>query len=603
MDPLFPALPEDLAALSDEDLATLLSEHEVAADLIDADDEDFIKGMTGEEVMAAYDEGVAQIKAIVAEQKTREEAQENYTAEKEARRKERLEAVGKADADPEGDEGDEGDGDAEGGDAEEAVAENADVVAEAEEITAEAADAPVEEEAAEEKVAVTASVEKTKPALRRPVPKPAADRMMQNEAGASLVAASGLQEVRAGQPLDPEALANAMSKTAKRLGAPSKHERGTEERTLIARADFQFPDELILTGNARDDGKKIKAVIPSSVPWGDLRGQALTASGGLCAPLTPIYSMPNFASQAEPVWDSLPKFQADRGGVNVPAAPFLGDIVVNSAGGAITTITEANDALGGTFATKTCQDLDCPVYTEVPVDIIAHCRDFGNLNAMAWPEMIELQNELTMAALARTTESLMLARIKAQSVNVTNGAETLGALIYLIDGIVKAKFGIQGRLRMDVNSQFRVLLPRILPDLLALDTVQTPNEGRFNSANDLVMYLQGYGINPVFYLDTDGTGDSQIPDSSQAAGALDGLPDHIQWAIYPEGAFIGVDSGSLELGIVRDSTLNSTNDFQIFGERFRNVARLAPAQGAYWVTSDLCANGNFPPAGTSRTCD
>ena len=85
--------------------------------------------------------------------------------------------------------------------------------------------------------------------------------------------------------------------------------------------------------------------------------------------------------------------------------------------------------------------------------------------------------------------------------------------------------------------------------------------------------------------------------------ALDGCPNTVQWAIYPEGAFIGVDMGVLELGIVRDSTLNSTNDFQVFGERFRNVARLAPEQAAYWVTTDWCPSGQFPPAGTARTCE
>ena len=69
---------------------------------------------------------------------------------------------------------------------------------------------------------------------------------------------------------------------------------------------------------------------------------------------------------------------------------------------------------------------------------------------------------------------------------------------------------------------------------------------------------------------------------------------HVQWALYPEGAFIHVDSGSLELGLVRDSTLNSTNDFQIFGETFENVARLAPAQACYWITSDICAIGAVP---------
>jgi hypothetical protein len=60
--------------------------------------------------------------------------------------------------------------------------------------------------------------------------------------------------------------------------------------------------------------------------------------------------------------------------------------------------------------------------------------------------------------------------------------------------------------------------------------------------------------------------------------------------------------GTLELGIVRDSTLNSTNDFQVFGERFRNAALIAPAQAGMWVTTTYCAQGSFPPAGTARTC-
>ena len=48
-------------------------------------------------------------------------------------------------------------------------------------------------------------------------------------------------------------------------------------------------------------------------------------------------------------------------------------------------------------------------------------------------------------------------------------------------------------------------------------------------------------------------------------------------------------------GIVRDSTLNSTNDFQMFGETFGNVARLAPAQAAYWVTSDSARPASSRP--------
>jgi hypothetical protein len=372
--------------------------------------------------------------------------------------------------------------------------------------------------------------------------------------------------------------------------------------TKIASATFDFPEERTLTDDPTENANKLSQVIAASIPGG-AGSYSLTASGGLCAPAEPFYSMVNFASTDEPVWDALPVFAARRGAVNVPESTYIGDIVVNSAGGAITSISEANDALGGTFATKTCQDLDCPAYTEVAVNIIAHCREYGNLNARSWPEKIAHENELTMAALAQTSEMFILERIKALSINVTSGAETLGALIYLVDAILKAAYGIRGRFRMPRNARFVALLPAVVLDILLLDAIQNQFD-RYQSRADIDAYLRSLGIDPVYYLDGQfAAGTDQTPDAAQTAAAIDGFPDTIQWAMFPQGAFLGIDMGSLELGIVRDSTLNSTNDFQVFGERFRNVTRIAPAQAAYWHTTDICANGQFPPAGTVRTCD
>jgi hypothetical protein len=296
------------------------------------------------------------------------------------------------------------------------------------------------------------------------------------------------------------------------------------------------------------------------------------------------------------VRDALPSFQANRGGVNVPTATYIADITT-----AITIIEEAEDALGGTFATKSCQDLECPAYTETAVTVISHCREYGNLNSIAWPEKIAHENDLTMAAHARTAETYLLDRIKALSLKVSNGAETLGALIYLVDGIVKAAESIRYNLRMDPGTRFRALLPSYLPNLLMLDTVQASDGTRFTTKAQLNTYLRSLGIEPAYYMDSVSTA---VPFAAEVAdGVMDGFPDSVQWALFPEGAFIHLDMGALELGIVRDSTLNSTNDYQFFGETFENVARIAPLQATRWVTSDLCASGQFPPAGTARACD
>jgi hypothetical protein len=49
-----------------------------------------------------------------------------------------------------------------------------------------------------------------------------------------------------------------------------------------------------------------------------------------------------------------------------------------------------------------------------------------------------------------------------------------------------------------------------------------------------------------------------------------GRVEHIKLG-FPEGTFLYIDGGTLDLGLVRDSTLNSTNDFQVFGEIFNNT--------------------------------
>ena len=76
---------------------------------------------------------------------------------------------------------------------------------------------------------------------------------------------------------------------------------------------------------------------------------------------------------------------------------------------------------------------------------------------------------------------------------------------------------------------------------------------------------------------------------AQGGGALLGFPSTVVWYLFPEGSFLYLDAGTLELGIVRDSTLNSTNDYQIFGEAFENVAFLGFE--SLKVTSTVCATG------------
>lgn len=599
MEPLFPVLPEDLAALSDDELQSLLEEHEVALSKIEADDPTYIGDMSAEDVLAQLELGVEQIKQITDMQKARVEAEAAYQAAK----LEKIHEVRPPVAEAEGDEGDGDEGD-EGDDGDEAEVE-----AEAE--TAEEAEA-TEEVVAEEEVVLVASAEDkpepTKPAAtaaqrqpkpqvvyRRP-PTPDVDRQVGDDTPSRpvLVAASGVEGTRAGVHLDAYTLAKAMIDYVSRRSPPTKHQHGVEEKLLMASAQYQFPEERrLIDGDHANNVKKIRAI---GNPYLGVDGQkTLVASGGLCAPLTPLYDIPDLAVMDRPVRDALPSFQADRGGISVPSVSTIGDITT-----AITVIEEEADALGGTYATKSCQDLTCPTWTDVAVGIISHCREYGNLNARAWPEGIAHENAITMAAHARTAEARLLDRIKALSINVTGGAATLSAWSHFVYAVTRTRASMRYVLRLDRNFRLRMLAPEWLPDLLVTDQVSAQFD-RFMAMEEATSNLRGYGIEPTWYKDTPSTGTSQ-GFADETASAIDFFPVAAQVALFPEGTFLHLDGGVLELGIVRDSTLNQTNDYQVFGETFENVARIGPTQAARWATVTICPTGEFPDLGTALAC-
>ena len=556
MDTLFPAVPEDLASLSDEDLTSLIDEHVAGRLMIREQNADFLGDLNALQIVEQARVGKTQHEALLAYKETLVEAEQNFEAEIAALTE--IEAV-----------------------VEEPVAE---LAADIEED-----DAPVDGDGDAAVVVEEEVVVASAPVLRRP-PAPSRERVgvtAEVETGAVLTAAANLEGVQAGQPLDPSHLAKILLQTSKRLGKPSHADGGREERYLLASAQYRFPAERILTGDIESNAQKIRSLRNSE-------GNSLVASGGLCAPLTPLYTIPQFATNARPVRDALVSFQADRGGVNVPVPTTLA-----SAADAITVISEADDALGGTFATKSCLDQTCLSFVETAVTIISHCREYGNLNARAWPESIAFENELTMAEHARVAEGFLLDRIKTLSINVTT-ANTYSTTNDLIYAITRAVSGIRYRLRTSPDFRFRALLPVWIADMMVSDISATQFD-RFVSRERVRGILREAGVEPSFYLDTPSTGTTQ-GFADEAAGALDDFPDVVQWALFPEGAFIHVDGGSLDLGLVRDSTLNSTNDFQFFGETFENVARLAPAQAALWVTSTVCPSGEFPSLTTALSC-
>jgi hypothetical protein len=67
------------------------------------------------------------------------------------------------------------------------------------------------------------------------------------------------------------------------------------------------------------------------------------------------------------------------------------------------------------------------------------------------------------------------------------------------------------------------------------------------------------------------------------------FPDSFVWYLFAEGTFLFLDGGTLDLGIIRDSTLVGTNDYKMFVETFENVAKVGIESLA--ITSTISVNG------------
>lgn len=408
----------------------------------------------------------------------------------------------------------------------------------------------------------------------------------------SLTAASGIVPgIDIGDELGGLDLAEAMLKRHGLFGGPSG------ERHPLAKASWKgmYPTERRLGGNVMENQALIASATDHDRIKEELRRRrknALTASGGWCAPVVPYYDLPVFGSTARPVRDALPGFDASRGGISHARPASLASI-----NDAVGIVTAAEDEAGGTFGAKSCQVPDCPDFVDVQTNAVYHCLQWGNMVSRAYPELVSQWSDLTMTALARLAETYLLTRIDSLSTAVTADGINLGATATLLPQVLVAGVAMRNRHRMDADTVLRAMFPEWVVPLMVSDVIRSQFQRFDTDEAKITALLRQFNIEPTFYKDG-ATGAAQIF-GAQSAGALLTFPSHVRWYLYPEGSFIYLDSGTLEIGLVRDSILNASNDFQIFGEFFENVAFVGVE--ALAIDSLVCDSGQVA-APSDVTC-
>lgn len=362
---------------------------------------------------------------------------------------------------------------------------------------------------------------------------------------------------------------------ARRLHTLRNVQGGAGEQHTVATLAFDYPEARQLSGDDASNISKIRQV------------ESLVAAAGICAPLETVYDINVCGVKDRPVRDSLSRFGADRGGVRIYGSPTL------SGGTGIWSPPAA--------ANKTCADADCPTPEEIMLEAVYACLCFSNFTNRFFPEVVEANNELSLINHARAAEQNLLAKINAASTKVTfdakgqsNGGKGVGLTRAVIAAVRRAAAGLRRRHRLAPNAPMRVILPDWVLDAMIADlAMQMPGDGLDTlslAESEIRRIFSGSNINVTWALDeVDDAGAPLVP-AAQAAGALEGFPTDINFPIFPEGSFLFLDGGTLDLGVVRDTTTLKSNEYCTFTETFENVA-LSGCESLWVTLSNACASG------------
>lgn len=367
-----------------------------------------------------------------------------------------------------------------------------------------------------------------------------------------------------------------------------------DDRISLAQATLDWDEDRYLTEDAIRNFGIFKS-LRSNV-------ETIVASGGSCAPAAPRYDIFRTADPQSPVEDNVPVLGAPRGAIRFVTPPDFRDM---RAGVGIT--TDAEDAAGygsgsGQATPKPCVHVDCAAIEECVVSTVSQCIEFGNLTFETFPEFVAARLADLAVNFASVKEVFYLDRIDAESCNARYAA-TYGVSRAVPRHVWTAAHNYRKRNNMDIDATLDWYAPDWLAVAHAIDKRNDFSEGAVLNPTiaEVTSEYSAIGLNVVWYYDS-ATGEGQAFTTLCTDGAAGAeFPTTAIWYLHAPGTFVRLDAGTLDLGIVRDSVLNRTNDLQIFAEQWVQICKLG-LESIKGQSTGLCPSGTGPAAVTALTC-
>lgn len=278
-----------------------------------------------------------------------------------------------------------------------------------------------------------------------------------------------------------------------------------------------------------------------------LPGGSLTAAGGWCAPSETVYDLCTIES-TDGLWD-IPEVQVSRGGLNFTKGPSFEDFYAYAA----TAFQTEAEAEAGTL--KVCIPVECPPFEDVRLDAAYACVSAGILTNAAYPELIRRYIEGTLIAQRHAVSARMIAAAEAITGPAVPIPDVWANALSILHALELVAEGERDRFRMARAATLEVLLPfwvrpALRADLANRTGVELTNvtdamlDAHFTNRGMRVQWLYNYQSIAV-------TGDTVATD----------YPDTLEAIMYPAGTFVMLTTDVIRLDAVYDSVGLSTNTY------------------------------------------
>lgn len=331
--------------------------------------------------------------------------------------------------------------------------------------------------------------------------------------------------------------------------------------------------------------------------------QALVAGGGWCAPSEIRYDFFNVAGVDGLV--DLPTVGISRGGIKFPVSPSIADAfganglapfaVAFSETSVPWLWTETDDQASVTGSpTKPTLRVPCPSFNEVRLECYGITLTAGNLTDDAYPESTANTLRLLLTAWQHAQNGRIISQmVSLASAAVTGGGfngagSNLPVFNQVVSGLNLACVDYRAKYAIPDETILEVVAPFWVRDVVQADLAWRQSFGMdlLNvSDTDVDAFFASRGIRVQWVNDWQVRGSNQF---GNATTAMTAWPTAATFMVYSAGTFVKGNGLTLDLGVIRDSVLNKTNDFTAaFTEECHLVAKVGHEARQYTITFNV----------------